>query len=541
MNYRDWQIYGEAMMKLLDLVIVDDEPILLKGLLRTYAWDQMGFRVVGTALSGEQAIGVIREKKPDVVLTDIRMKQMTGLQMMDTIRQTGQECLFVVLSAYRDFEYAKEACGLGAFAYLLKPIEDEKLQETMQSAYRTCMERRSKEERMENWENLVKKDATSFLQVIVQKYLLNQISFDKLSEVFETVEHPLQKEDRFIAVNADIDLAYKITNTLEYEAARFALKSFLEENLRARFTFLSLQGEGETQLYLIRTNENATVLVLKHLLEEAKKELKSPMTASISKPYKGLQGIRKSCEEACRLFAMASETSSGSFTIYMENAATYVKDTSAPEEQQIGNALRKNDETALKEAFVRFLYTLPEQEEMQRQRLHSVMLNAEVFLEETYGMSEELKKQFQSYYSNMQNLNASKEVDVSYKILCRAIAERKDYALNHQVKGNREYMSEAMAYIDEHLQEEDLSIVAVAMHVYLNPVYFGRVFKESQQMSFKKYLLQCRMEKAKKLLQDGNDSIGSICEQIGISNPSYFSHLFKEYTGKLPTEYKKEW
>ena len=541
MNYRDWQIYGEAMMKLLDLVIVDDEPILLKGLLRTYAWDQMGFRVVGTALSGEQAIGVIREKKPDVVLTDIRMKQMTGLQMMDTIRQTGQECLFVVLSAYRDFEYAKEACGLGAFAYLLKPIEDEKLQETMQSAYRTCMEKRSKEERMENWENLVKKDATSFLQVIVQKYLLNQISFDKLSEVFETVEHPLQKEDRFIAVNADIDLAYKITNTLEYEAARFALKSFLEENLRARFTFLSLQGEGETQLYLIRTNENATVLVLKHLLEEAKKELKSPMTASISKPYKGLQGIRKSCEEACRLFGMASETSSGSFTIYMENAATYVKDTSAPEEQQIGNALRKNDETALKEAFVRFLYTLPEQEEMQRQRLHSVMLNAEVFLEETYGMSEELKKQFQSYYSNMQNLNASKEVDVSYKILCRAIAERKDYALNHQVKGNREYMSEAMAYIDEHLQEEDLSIVAVAMHVYLNPVYFGRVFKESQQMSFKKYLLQCRMEKAKKLLQDGNDSIGSICEQIGISNPSYFSHLFKEYTGKLPTEYKKEW
>ena len=102
-------------------------------------------------------------------------------------------------------------------------------------------------------------------------------------------------------------------------------------------------------------------------------------------------------------------------------------------------------------------------------------------------------------------------------------------------------MTEALAYIDEHLQEEDLSIVAVAMHVYLNPVYFGRVFKESQQMSFKKYLLQCRMEKAKKLLQNGNESIGSICEQIGISNPSYFSHLYKEYTGTLPTEYKKEW
>ena len=109
MVWKNRLIYGEAMMKLLDLVIVDDEPILLKGLLKTYDWDQMGFQVVGTALSGEQAIEVIREKKPDVVLTDIRMKQMTGLQMMDTIQQTGQECLFVVLSAYRDFEYAKEA------------------------------------------------------------------------------------------------------------------------------------------------------------------------------------------------------------------------------------------------------------------------------------------------------------------------------------------------------------------------------------------------------------------------------------------------
>ena len=163
--------------------------------------------MVGTALSGEQAIEVIREKKPDVVLTDIRMKQMTGLQMMDTIQQTGQECLFVVLSAYRDFEYAKEACDLGAFAYLLKPIEDDKLQETMQNAYRSCMEKQKKEERMESWENLVMKDATSFLQVIVQKYLFNQISFDKLTEVFETVDQPLQKEERFIAVNTDIDLA----------------------------------------------------------------------------------------------------------------------------------------------------------------------------------------------------------------------------------------------------------------------------------------------------------------------------------------------
>ena len=155
-------------------------------------------------------------------------------------------------------------------------------------------------------------------------------------------------------------------------------------------------------------------------------------------------------------------------------------------------------------------------------------------------MTTELKRQFQNYYSNMQNLNASKEVDVCYKILCKAIGIRCEYVSNHGVKGNKEYVSDAVAYIEEHLREEDLSIVSVATHVYLNPVYFGRVFKETFHMSFKKYLLQCRMEKAKKLLQGNTESIGSICDQIGISNPSYFAHLFKEYTGKLPSEYKKE-
>ena len=116
-------------MKLLKLVIVDDEPILLQGLLNTYEWEKMGFQVVGTAQSGEQAIKVIEEVKPHVVLTDIRMKQITGLMVMEEIQKTDLECLFIVLSAYRDFDCAA-ACERGSFLSS-KPIE--KLQETMQS------------------------------------------------------------------------------------------------------------------------------------------------------------------------------------------------------------------------------------------------------------------------------------------------------------------------------------------------------------------------------------------------------------------------
>ena len=162
-------------MELLKLVIVDDEPILLQGLLKTYDWKSMGFEVVGTAQSGEQAIQVIREKRPHVVLTDIRMKQITGLMVIEEIQKEEIDCLFIVLSAYRDFEYAQQACDLGAFAYLLKPIEDDKLQETMQSAWNTCMEQLRNEAKYNSWEKLLKNDADSFLQVVVQKLSLIHI------------------------------------------------------------------------------------------------------------------------------------------------------------------------------------------------------------------------------------------------------------------------------------------------------------------------------------------------------------------------------
>ena len=148
-------------------------------------------------------------------------------------------------------------------------------------------------------------------------------------------------------------------------------------------------------------------------------------------------------------------------------------------------------------------------------------------------MDESLNQQFENYYSNMRNLKAAKAVDVCYKILGTAIEKRLENAEKKENKGSKEYIAAAVAYIDEHLDNEDLSIVSVATHVYLNPVYFGRVFKNTFHMTFKQYLLQRRMELAKRLLEDGRTSIGNICEQVGISNPSYFSHLFKEYTGHL--------
>lgn len=527
-------------MELLKLVIVDDEPILLEGLLKTYDWKAMGFEVAGSARSGEEAIQVIKDKKPHVVLTDIRMKKVSGLQVMEEIEKEGMDCMFIVLSAYRDFEYAQQACDLGAFAYLLKPIEDDKLTETMREAWKQCMEQIKTEEKYESWENLLVKDSDSFLQVVVQKYIQNRIPAAKVEEVFDTLKDVLEDDDRFITVYTDMDLTYKITNPLDYEAVRFAATKLLEEEIGKRFFYWKYENEEGTCIFIVKTKENTSVGTLKRILEMVK-EQEYPVISAISKPYKGVAGIKRSYHEAQKLFGLASVSGASAFTIPEGMDEQADRSYSEATEALIVNAVRRNDEKELKEAFVHFVYGLPSEEEEQCKYMHKVMLKAELMLRDSYGMTDSLKEQFKNYYSNLQNLDAVRAVDVCHKILGSAIEERRAYADNNETKYFKEYMSEAMAYIEEHLDNEKLTIVSVASHVYLNPVYFGRAFKNTVHMTFKQYLMKRRMEKAKSLLEEGHYSIGDICEQVGIGNPSYFSHLFKEYTGKLPSEYKKEY
>ena len=448
-----------------------------------------------------------------------------------------------MLSAYRDFNYAQQACDLGAYAYLLKPIEEDKLQETMQGAYQTCMEKLESEERYESWENMIRKDSTSFLQVVVQKYLQNKISYEKVQEVFVILKDVIEEGDRFIAMCVDLDLTYKITDALNYEAARLELIQSLEEMFSERYFFWHFEKAEGCHVFLIKTKENATVREIAQILEQVKRKQKSPVTASISKPYKGLDGIRRSYEEAQGLFEpiCSSATNENTFSIPVKKEEKAAKSDCEEAGLTIVNAVRKNAFKELKQAFIALIYALPHEEKLQIRYIHKVMLQAEMMLNDTYGMTEKLQKQFRNYSSNMESLTAAQAVDVSYRILGEAIEEREKYAESGENKCAKEYMTVALSYIGEHLQEEELSIVQVATQIYLNPVYFGRVFKNTFHMTFKKYLLQQRMEKAKRLIQDGCESIGTVCEQVGISNASYFSHLFKEYTGKLPSEYKKDY
>lgn len=175
------------MRKLLRMMLVDDESLILRGLKETYDWQSMGFEIVGTALDGDIALELLDEVKPDIIMTDISMKRMSGLELMEEVRRLRPDVEFMVLSAYRDFEYAQTAIRNGALQYLIKPLDDEELASTMEEVYRKCISKMEERENYDSWKKVLLEDKDNFLQAMTRKYLVSGMERAELERIYQSL------------------------------------------------------------------------------------------------------------------------------------------------------------------------------------------------------------------------------------------------------------------------------------------------------------------------------------------------------------------
>lgn len=526
-------------MEHLTLFLVDDEPIILKGLMETYDWERMGFEVVGCARDGTEALEKIKTSTPDVVLTDVRMKKMDGLALIEAAKELGVATNFVVISAYRDFEYAKKACQNGALSYLVKPIDEEELERTMAEIYELCTDKKFKEKNYSLWEKIIMEDQDNFLQQMLEKYLDEAMNEKEMADFFVSLSKEEQMEHYYAVVAAGIDIAKRVVNQKEFDMKQYVLESRLYKTIKEKYpVWKKKTSEGVTCYIVDLGNEDRTEL-LKRMLTVLRSELKEDMISTLSNSGKGLEGLKNAYEQAIHLFEMAAEAGAGVLTMDGKENLKTRRQYSIDVETQLLGAFRKNDAVQLKKTFEKFIYTLPEDENAVRVYLKRLAVRVEFALEDSFGLTEEMTSSFQNFYDAAGQVTISKAVSILYQLFVRVIELRSQMEETSSEKYFRDYIPVALEYIQEHLHEEDLSITSVSEHVYLNSVYFGRIFKNVMEMSFKRYVQNMRMEKAKEMIQEDRESIVNISSAVGIPNPSYFSQLFKQYTGVNPSEYKR--
>ena len=349
-------------MELLTLYLIDDEAIILKGLLETYDWQNMGFQVVGWARDGEEALPDIVEKKPDVVLTDVRMKKMSGLTLIEKVKEQGISTNFVVISAYRDFEYAKKACENGAMAYLVKPIEDEELEKTMGEIYQKCREKKFKEKNYSLWEKILLEDQDNFLNQMVVKYLEGMVEEKELEELAVSLRRQDMMINDFVVAAVGIDVARRIINQKEFNMKQYALETELYKKLKESYQVWLRKTQDGILCFVIDLGKEKKTAPLKILLKNLQEEMKGDMISALSGVGTGIAGMKNACDHALELYEIAAEAGAG--TILMDNKISLksLPKYSADMETQIISALRKGDKEQLKKAFEKFLYVLPESE-----------------------------------------------------------------------------------------------------------------------------------------------------------------------------------
>lgn len=524
-------------MELLKLIIVDDEQILLRGLVETYEWERVGFQIVGCALDGEDALTLIEKERPDVVLTDICMKRMGGIELMEKTKNIDPDIKFVVLSAYKDFEYAQEACRLGAVSYLLKPITDEMFNK-MYDVYDICMEEKKKRRNYKKWENFLIEDEKSFCDYMLERYLQGGITKEELLSVGDAIVGHFENKNYFAAICVDVEVIYKITEQSEYNAKRCALDLILRKELKKYKEYWSFVNMDGSRVYIINVGENSGNGKLKLILAELPKKLGFDIISAMTNTYQGIDGLHQSYLQIQHLYNLANEEE---VNLLEETGLESRKNKVYPleAENRIISGIRRSDAEQVKRGCIDFVGVLSEDEETNKIFLHQLTVRVEIMLNDSYGLEEDIRKGFDEYYQVLSQYPSSRLVFILYRFFLMIIERRLQMVPKGEEEKYVSYIRRACDFMEENMGNEELSIVQVAETVYLNPVYFGRIFKAVKNIPFKQYLLKIRMEKAKQLLLDTPMTITDICEVVGIPNASYFAKLFKQYTGKLPSEYKR--
>lgn len=525
-------------MEQLKLVLVDDEPIILKGLLETYDWEKMGYQVVGAARNGEEALQMILDKVPDLVLTDVRMKKMSGLALIEKAKELNLNTNFIMVSAYKDFDYAKKACENGALSYLVKPIDDTELENTMCQIYEICTEKKHKDKNYELWERTLVEDRENFLNQMVGKYLDGSLDKKELTDFFTSLAREKDLGNNYIAIAAGIDIAQRVVNQNEFDLKQYLLDSILYKRLKEHYLVWTKKTPDGITCYLVDIGEKNNIEPFKLLLTNVRNEIKSNLISAISNADKGIEGMKQSYIQALHLFEIASEAGAGILTVNQNTRIKVKPQYSLDIESQILGAIRRNNQEQLKEVYKKFIYLLPTDENSIKIYLRRLAVRIEFTLD-IYGLTQEMILGFQNFHQVVDDVMVVKLIDVLYQLLISIIEQRKRATCISNEDYFKDYVKLAVEYIQDHLQDETLSIKEVSERVFLNPVYFGRLFKNLMKIPFKKYVQNLRMEKAKELLMEGQESIANIGIKVGIPNPSYFTQLFKRYTGMLPSEYTR--
>lgn len=508
---------------MLKVMIADDEPIVLEGLRWLVDWDKLGFELVGEAYDGEDALKLMEQCRPDLVITDIRMPVIDGLALIE--QASGQFPLtqFIILSGYADFDYARRALRHGVSNYLTKPLDDTELENAVKAAAHNI---RLKEAKLRNQQAANKQ----VREETVVRLLLGETSEEWVSSA--RMHFHMNEDSRIRCVLLD-------RQDGKAQAARMGLEGIERAAHDSAWTGVAVipfRISKDYQGFLLVSSPEGPDLsmeLVNRIIDSLRTCWEKPVF-TVSAEHCGALSLNKAYQEAA--------TAGIGKTPPEENGIYYYQDRLMKDAPLLPEELKSSILKALAEgnpegvqqfskAYFTAISANQAPESWVEAYLSTVKLEAlKVLIEHGADEAEWSKKWFEP--ARQCNPGGLK---------CRWIKDLMDAAEWVAAgKGSRpdEAVYAAVEYIKLHYQNK-LLLQHVADRLYLNPAYLGQRFKKQLGIPFNEYLHSVRIEEAKKLLRRTDLKITDIATRVGYPYTDQFVAKFKAVTGMLPSAYKK--
>lgn len=515
------------------VVLVEDEVVAREGIRDNVDWQSVGFKFCGEAADGEMALPLLESTRPDVLITDIKMPFMDGLQLCKIVRERLPWVKIIILSGHDEFHYAQEALKLGVTEYLLKPVGVQDLHEALQKVARQLDHERQEQEDLQK----LKSQVADNLSLRREKFLLRLVMGGVSS--LEVIQQSRQLE-------LDIIARWYQATVIKVElcgpAEQFDFHQFQQvERIVAGLV------QHNPDVFLLKKDLDELVLIIKgdsrdHVTQEAyflteliKNEVESSTNCLLRVGLGGLQerlsDIRQSFAQALAMVQQVSQVIKPGQAdkaellkldkVVLEN---FLKFGSAAEFETFFEAyLRPLSQAALDSYLVKNYIFI------------DLVLTTAKFVHRLGGVVDQVIPEINSVETLLLNIKTVEQIRVEARKICAsALAFRDSQANNHYAAVTQE----AKTYISNHFANPDLSLNEVAAHVNLSASHFSAVFSRETGETFKEYLTGVRIEKAKELLKTTGLKTFEIAYQVGYKDPHYFSAVFKKQTGLSPSEFK---
>ena len=521
------------MNNIYSVFVVDDEPIVLEGIRSKIDWEASGFSFAGEATDGEIALSMIRELKPDILVTDIKMPFMDGLQLSAAVKRIQPWIKIIILSGHDEFDYAKKAISIGIEDYLLKPFTPDELLASMnKAANQIATERkqlsdisRLKAELKSN-ESLVKKEflnnllhGSADMSTVMQKS--QELEIDLISRFYKVLISKIEvKDDNNEVLQQTRSLLHSYS-----DAWSQAVSYFHHSNLLVCIFKGSTQQEldditfhtAETVAHIATKNEECTVIT------------------AIGKTVEHLSQLKKSYADAKRILETTKISKANRIISSDDMESTFEINESDPLVDKLKYA-GKNDIQTIIEESMQLIKKNPEQFSVfASYLLVDMIFSVSKFVEKLGGDVKELKpeilqrKFIDEAVQDEENFLHTLEAVLTFAVEFRDSKKTGKYG---------DVILKAKKYIEENYADQNTTLTSVAEAVCLSPNHFSTIFSQECKTTFIEYLTEVRIENAKRLMRETDMKGYDIAYECGFSDPHYFSYIFKKNTGLSPREYK---